>query len=72
MMDTFLSRHGEDEVNAKLDLTERRASRHGLKALETSASRRDLLEEDEKVLRPSAQISLKQYLDVSIFRLALH
>lgn len=53
MMDTFLSRHGEDEIKAKLDLSKRLASHQGLKALETSASRRDLLEEDEKVLWPS-------------------
>jgi len=49
MMDSFLSRHGKDEVQAKLDLNKRRASHQGLKALETCASRRDLLEDDEKV-----------------------
>lgn len=50
MMDTFLSRDVEDEVKAKLCLSERVASNQGLKALEVSVSRKDLLEEDEKVL----------------------
>ena len=53
MMDTFLLRHGEDEVKAKLYLSKRVASNQGLKALEISVSRKDLLEEDEKVMCPS-------------------
>lgn len=52
MMETFLSRHDEDELKAKLDLSKRHASQQGLKALESSASRRDLLEEEEKVIWP--------------------
>jgi hypothetical protein len=50
MMDTFLSRHGEDEAKAKLYLSKRVATNQGLKALEISVSRKDLLEEDEKVM----------------------
>lgn len=55
-MDTFLSFHGEDEVTVKLDLNKRLASQQGLKALDTFGSRKDLLNEEEKVHYPSFQI----------------
>ncbi|KAG0580912.1 hypothetical protein KC19_4G210000 [Ceratodon purpureus] len=48
MMDTFLSRHGDVEAKSNFYLSKRVASNQGLKALEISVSRKDLLEEDEK------------------------
>lgn len=54
MMDTFLSYHGKCGVKQKFYLTKRVASQQGLKALETSTSRKELHTEDEKVWFPSS------------------
>lgn len=59
MMDTFLSYHGKCGVKQKFYLTKRVASQQGLKALETSTSRKELHTEDEKDF-------IQEFLDESV------